>query len=299
MSFVVARSSHAVLNFILATFALIALTLVLASSASAQQDNFANGDGHDGNVTFNAAGTFSPNAVAPIPGALTAGATSVTIGTVRAGAGANAVGFANNRLVMIYQSNGTSATPTSADQTAYPLSTSTAGHWEFARASTVAGSVLTLSAPLIYNYPAGTAQAIAVPEWANLTVSNAGVNITAQNWNGSSGGVVSVLVQTLASFTAAGTVSANSAGFRGGIAYNENAGATTDCPTTQYNAPSVAAPYANKGEGFYTAGYTASTPATTTTQAGRGNYIHAGGGGNCFNAGGGGGGNGGQGGLGG
>jgi hypothetical protein len=130
-------------------------------------------------------------------------------------------------------------------------------------------------------------------------VNNAGANINAQAWDGSSGGVVSFLVQGTVNFSAAGTVSANALGFRGGLTYNENPGGATGCLTTTYDSPAAGGTYGLKGEGFAPSDFATATPATVASTQARGNSINAGGGGNCFNAGGGGGGNGGQGGVGG
>ncbi len=299
MSFVPARSKHVLIHAAILTITLVAVAIFGATSVQAQPDTFLNGDGHDGTPAAFGAGTYVPNAVAPVTGAVAVGASALTMGTVRAGSGTGNVGFNNGRLVMVYQTNDSSLNPTSGSQTAYPLSSSTAGHWEFARISTVAGSTLNFTAPLIYAYASGSTQVIAVPEWAALTVNNAGANINAQAWNGSSGGVVSFLVQGTVNFSAAGTVSANALGFRGGLTYNENAGGATGCLATTYDSPAAGGTYGLKGEGFAPSDFATATPATVASTQARGNSINAGGGGNCFNAGGGGGGNGGQGGVGG
>lgn len=281
--------------------ALIALftVLALAPQAGAQQDNFLNGNGSiTGTTTFGNA-TYVPNAVAPVSGAVAAGATSLTMGTVRNGSGGTSgthnVGFANNRLVMIYQTNGWGSTPTSGSQSDASLSSSTPGHWEFARISTVSGSTLNFTNPLIYAYSSGNTQVIAVPEYVDVSVNNAAARINAPSWDGTSGGVLVMLATGTVSVTSGAQISANGLGFRGGQSYVEN-NSTTDCPTNQMNTPSSNftgnnSPYGMKGEGFYVAGYRSTTPANASTQQGKGNYLNAGGGGNCFNAGGGGGSN--------
>jgi hypothetical protein len=295
MSNVSVRSKHFVVQAVMMAATLFAIALMSATSAHAQADNFLNGDGHDGTVTF-PAGTHVPNAVAPVSGAVPAGATSISIGTTVAGSGSNAVGFAANRLVMVYQSNGAATPPTSGNQTAYALSNSTAGHWEFGRLLSATATTLTFTNPLINTYAAGATQVIAVPEYNGVTIAT-GATINAPAWNGTTGGVVAILAQGTISVAGTGTVTASGLGFRGGLSYLNNAGQVHNCSATAYDSPGTDG-FGMKGEGFYAAAYATSTPGTNG-QHGRGNQLNAGGGGNCFNGGGGGGGNVGQGGLGG
>ena len=145
--------------------AIIALMLVFgATRADAQNDNFLSGDGHDGAATFGNA-TFVPNAVAPVSGGISAGAMSITRGTVRAGTGAGNVTFANGRLVMIAQMTGWTGTATSGSQVATDITSSRVGKYEFARISTVAGSTLNFTSALVNSFDAGSTQVIAVPEY--------------------------------------------------------------------------------------------------------------------------------------
>src|SRR3954452_22054 len=108
------RTSRA---FLVAAVSLIAM-LAFATTAFGQADTFLNGDGQDGTPANFGNATFVPNAVAPVSGAVSAGATSLTHGTVRAGSGTGNVTFAANRLVLIVQSTGYSGSPTSGDQSA-------------------------------------------------------------------------------------------------------------------------------------------------------------------------------------
>jgi hypothetical protein len=293
MSNVPVRSTHALINAALVALAVFALALVGATSAHAQADNFLNGDGHDGTVTFGA-GTHVPNAVAPVSGAVPSGATSISIGTVVAGSGSNTVNFAANRLVMVYQSNGVNTPPTSGSQAAYPLANNTAGHWEFARmtAGSATTGTLTFTSPLINTYASGSTQVIAVPEYNGVTITG---TINPQAWNGATGGVLVMLASGTVNNT--GTVSAAGLGFRGALSYVNNASAAHNCSLTAYDSPGTDG-FGLKGEGFYSTAYATATPGANATH-GRGNQLNAGGGGNCFNAGGGGGGNVGQGGQGG
>src|SRR4051794_9524634 len=73
--------------------------LAFASVASAELDAFSTGDGHEGAYTI-PAGTTTLNYVAPLTASASAGASSLTIGTVRAsGAAAAAAQFEAGRLV--------------------------------------------------------------------------------------------------------------------------------------------------------------------------------------------------------
>jgi hypothetical protein len=312
-------SAHIVLRSLLLAVAValsfLAALLIGVGAASAQQDNFLNGTGIDGPATFadsngGSAGNppYIPNAVAPVSGAVPQGAISLTMGTKVPGSGANSVDFTDGRLVMIYQSNGVTGTPTSGDQSVTTLSSSTAGHWEFARVTTVSGSTLNFSpaAPLIYSYPAGTAQVIAVPEYTTMTLSLAATRVDARPWNGTSGGVLVTLANNTINFSGNGAeMRASGLGFRGGNTWINNpdppfTGDTAGkCEINMLIGTALDSPLPFKGEGFWSTGYKVAPPVTDVRQIGRGNYLQGAGGGNCFNAAGAGGGNAGSGGSGG
>jgi len=283
---------------------ILAALLLAVGSASAQQDTFLNGDGHDGNVNINSGTVHYPNALAPVVGSVNAGDTSLVRGTVTAGSGTGAVTFAPGRLVLVLQTTGWAGATSSGDQSAVDMSGSGVGKWEFARIDSISGgNTFNFLVPLINSYPNATTQVVAVPEYDNYTITG-NRQASARAWNGSVGGVVAVLAQSTLHMTAANSrLQADGVGFRGAMSYDENnATAITNCPTTLMDGQTDGVPdypAGMKGEGIYPTAFKATTPATAFVQEGRGNYLNGGGGGNCFNAGGGGGGNGGTGGRGG
>lgn len=268
---------------ICATSILFAL-LILSANASAQLDTFSTGDGHETTVTFS--GTTTLNYVAPLNAAASAGASSLTIGTVRNGSStATQTRFEAGRLVLIIQSSGyPSGSAPSGTQTDINLSYNNVGRWELARIDsgyTLGSSTVPLTAPLENSFAATGAQVIAVPEYTTVSMA-AGNTLTGHAWNGSSGGVVAFLANSTVSIS--GTVNANGLGFRGGQQHVQSG--NNDCTgLDDVNG-------GGKGEGIVLGAYGAS-------YLSRGNIANGAGGGNCHNAGGGGGGNGGRGGVGG
>lgn len=191
-------------------------------------------------------------------------------------------GFSAGDLVMVYQAQEVmavdSGTPGPLDLTA-----TGAGRFELARVARLdGGTTLELTAPMNAAFPGGgLAQVVVVPEFTSVTIST-GSALTAQPWNGSSGGVIAFLSQ--GAVVNNGEITATGAGFRGGLS-----NVTQTCTGS---GGLDGAPNAGKGEGLAQGRYGASF-------AGRGNVGNAGGGGDTCNGGGGGGGNGGEGGKGG
>ncbi|HYV48417.1 MAG TPA: hypothetical protein VFA20_26335 [Myxococcaceae bacterium] len=229
------------------------------------------GDGHWGPLNLRYA-TASLNRSTPLQGA--------SAGTVLPVA--STAGFSAGDLVMVYQAQEVMALDSG---TAGPLDlTATgAGRFELARVARVdGGTALELDAPLSAAFPGGgLAQVMLVPEFTSVTIST-GSMLTAQPWNGSSGGVITFLSQ--GAVVNDGEITATGAGFRGGLS---NTNQTCTGPGGLDGVPN-----AGKGEGLVQGRYGASF-------AGRGNVGNGGGGGDTCNAGGGGGGNGGEGGKGG
>ena len=211
-----------------------------------------------------------------------AGASTITLG--------NATGITANDVLMIYQAQG--ATISSVNTAAYGAVSSlgNAGRYELVSVLSVAGNVITLSpacgaAPLKFSYDNGS-QVIRVPQYTSLTI-NAGATLQAPAWNGSTGGVMPLLVQ--GSLTINGALSATGAGFRGGVLDNATTAAATDVALYRGAAPEDGA---EKGESI--AGFQAQYD-LLSGRYGRGAPANGGGGGNAHNGGGGGGANGGTG----
>ncbi len=264
--------------------------LSLPRAAHGEADVFGTGDGHLGALSVGAKDSVI-NVYAPVAEAVAGGATAVKIGSSAPAGGA----FQAGDLVLLWQAAGLPA-PVSGNPTAVDLSTSQVGRWELARVlqiETSGGTVLRLTQPLVTTggFPASTSQVVKVPEYTTVTLAD-DANVRALPWNGASGGIVAFLAQGAVTLAATAAVTADGAGFRGGVLQNA-AAAFYGC--VGYDGIAQFG-YAAKGEGVATVDYDAATP---VLHGGRGNAANGGGGGDCYNAGGGGGGNGGRGGQGG
>ena len=138
------------------------------------------------------------------------------------------------------------------------------GFYEFAvAAGAVSGGSVGIAAGLVYSYryraASGTNgqsafQVIRVPQYSSATVSG---TLSALNWNGSVGGIVAMDV--FGTLTINGTVTANGAGFRGGLgrSLTGGAGANTDFLTSY-----LVATNGSKAEGIAGSPYYMNRPAT-------------------------------------
>ncbi|MBI3509936.1 MAG: hypothetical protein HY064_04680, partial [Bacteroidetes bacterium] len=124
---------------------------------------------------------------------------------------------------------------------------------------------------------------IRVPRYTTLTI-NAGGTLTADDWNGTIGGVLAVEVQGNVTINAGGSINLDGKGFRGGNLGSDNAAAngSNTCSTTDSTLGAA------KGEGV--AGY-GSEYTVFGGRYGRGAPANGGGGACAHNAGGGGGAN--------
>jgi hypothetical protein len=162
---------------------------------------------------------------------------------------------------------------------------SSAGNYEVAVISSVSrtSGVLTqivINSPFAKTFNTGANSSVQVISYPVLGSGGftTTADITAVPWNGSTGGVVAFRVN--GTLTLNHNISADNAGFQGGLI---NAGNAGSCDGTVYR---IAANdlNANKGEGIYKI-------SNTSYAAGRGKILNGGGGGNSHNAGGGGGSN--------
>jgi hypothetical protein len=155
-----------------------------------------------------------------------------------------------------------------------------AGNYEFGTICLVDGSTVTFEDNLTNTYaPAGRVQLIRVPQYIDAVVNGP---LSAQPWNGTTGGVLAF--EASSSLTLNADISVSGLGFRGGVYAN---GSGT-CPTALSQATSYFYTQASgfggqKGEGI--AAYAAGQ------EYGRGAQANGGGGGNNHNSGGAGGGN--------
>jgi len=245
--------------------ALFVATLALPVLARAEADDLLLGNGHHGPFSVTTA-NVSVNPHTPVSAAIPAG--SWTANVVRTS------GFQPGDVVLIVQSTGL-ADRASGDQAAISLDAVNVGRYELVRLATVSVGRLGFASAIQGNYDLTGTQVVLVPEYTTVTISAAG-RLVAPAWDGASGGIVAFLATGAVSND--GVISANGAGFRGGVR-------TVDWYVPPVNCPALdeASPRAErKGEGLVPARFTA-------TSTGRGNSTSGGGGANCINAGGGGG----------
>ena len=199
---------------------------------------------------------------------------------------ASAAGFAATDKVLIIQMKGATAS-TAATATFGSVSNyDNAGNYEFAIISSIAGTTLTFSSSLTNTYDvAGLVQVVRIPVYTAATVTAA---LTAQAWNGITGGIL--VFEVTGTLTLNANIDVSGRGFRGGSALSN--GFSYPCGLTDYYYTGTTFDNAaSKGEGI--------SAILTGYELGRGAWANAGGGGNSHNGGGGGGSNGGAGGVGG
>lgn len=196
-------------------------------------------------------------------------------------------------MILIYQAQGANFTDTTDTAAWGSFSYNNAGAYEFAVVSSISGNNITLdssnSTPYScggisnsYDTVNGSVQVVRVPQYSDLTI-NSGASVIGSGWNGSTGGIVALIVQ--GALIINGEINANGQGFRGGVDINSNyILGVIDYRTTD----NVRA--AQKGESIL--GYQGNYDTNGLGQYGRGAPANGGGGGNDTNSGGGGGANG-------
>jgi gliding motility-associated-like protein len=159
------------------------------------------------------------------------------------------------------------------------------GHYEFATVTSLYGNEVGFQFSLLHDYEvAGKVQLIRVPQYTNVIVTN---TLTAQDWNGNTGGVL--VLEVSGTLTLNAPISVNGKGFRGAFSSQNPDGGCGN--HTDYFYPVSSGFGAEKGEGI--------AEVNNTMNGGRGALGNGGGGGNKHNTGGGGGSNGSRGGRGG
>ena len=92
------------------------------------------------------------------------------------------------------------------------------GNFELAKINSIAGNTITLSSHLTRSYDvAGNIQIVSVPQYVNATVTG---TLTAQNWNGVTGGVLAFIVSGTLTLNA--NIDLSGKGSRGGTASNNS-----------------------------------------------------------------------------
>lgn len=315
-----ARSNSA-WGVIWGTFAAITLAALLPSSSAAQVCGSPGKDGPGGTLS-GIVNTYFPGT-----GTANSGTTSISVGASNIFGAATPIAAGDLLLVIqtqdasINSNNSSSYGDGAGGATANGVTNlNSTGRFEFVVAnnavSTGGGTITIRGAGLTYSYVRAAAtsskgqstfQVIRIPQYSSATLSS---TLTAAPWDGTSGGIL--VLDVAGNLTAAGTVSVDGLGFRGGGAQQWNGGAGSQ---TDYRTSASITTNGSKGEGI--AGtpryvYDGSTVNDTLTDGypngsmGRGAPGNAGGGGtdgnpsaNDQNTGGGGGSNGGAGGVGG
>jgi gliding motility-associated-like protein len=195
-------------------------------------------------------------------------------------------GFNVGDKVLIMQMKGATVDLTNTAAFGTINSYGNAGGYEFKTISSISGSTIlfTTSISSIYNI-ANSIQLVRVPQYTNPTVTG---TLTAQPWNGSTGGVL--IFDVSGTLTLQADIDVTATGFRGGSASGNAPDYIYGQENYFYNASEIKLG-APKGESIaqMVPGY----------ESGKGAFANGAGGGNAHNAGGGGGSNGGIGGNGG
>lgn len=196
----------------------------------------------------------------------------------------NAAGFAAGNRVLVIQMKGVDIDQSNSTAFGTVTNYNNAGNYEFATVASVSGNNIFFANQLLNTYDvAGFVQIVQVPQYTNLTVTTP---ITAQPWNGTSGGVIAI--EASGSVTLNADIDASDLGFRAGIV-SLNMGYQCDLMDYYYD---ITSPHGGrKGEGIF--------ELPNSIINGRGKNANGGGGGNNTNSGGAGGSNGGAGGRGG
>ncbi len=252
--------------------------LFLSSFTEAQR-------GKDGALTVSS--TLYINEYTALTANAAIGNTSITVANSALNSNSRFAGnLSPGDLVMIIQMQGASILSHVYDSTWGSITSyNNCGLYELREVLSVPNSTtINFTCPLINNYSdTGSVQVVRVPRYSTVAV-NAGGVITADAWNGQTGGIIAA--EVLGSTSINGSINADTLGFRGGQLVN-----MSGASHSVYNFDSSAHNGGEKGEGI--AGFEASY----TIYGGpycRGAAANGGGGGDAWNTAGGGGGNGGN-----
>ncbi len=192
----------------------------------------------------------------------------------------DATNFQLGMKVLLIQMQGASINESNTASFGSILQLNTAGNFEKGEITNIIGNSIFLKHQLVHQYnPSGAVQLISIPEYENAVVTNL---LTAQAWDGSTGGVLVFTVDETLTLNA--PISTTSKGFRGGEINSvspNNCSWLFDPSGYFYEIDDWRG--AKKGEGI--------AAFLTDKEAGRGAQANGGGGGNDHNAGGGGGAN--------
>ncbi|MDX2283675.1 MAG: T9SS type A sorting domain-containing protein [Bacteroidia bacterium] len=269
-----AALAGAVFFFALLAFALFQMT---EQQQSASADTL-NSDGRSGSLTVSSARVVVNTSTAL---AQDAGAGALTLQVASAAALHGTVPMTEGECLLVIQMQGASILTANDTSFGQISSYNGAGYYEFVRLKSISGNEISLKEAIHRNFSAsGKTQVIRVPQYESLTVAS-GASLTAQAWDGSTGGVLALLAESV-TIEAGGTVTTSGLGFRGGTVKN-----SYGWSVTAYRS-NTATDGGEKGESV--AG-SATEYTALGARYGRGAPANGGGGGNAHNAAGGGGAN--------
>jgi fimbrial isopeptide formation D2 family protein/uncharacterized repeat protein (TIGR01451 family) len=253
--FQVLRGTHSVFGVIWGSIVAIVLIALLPAQSMAQVCASPGNDGPGGTLT-GVVNTYFPGS-----GTANAGTSSVSVGASNIFGAATPIAAGDLLLIIQTQDASINSNNTSSygdGNNGAPASGVTnlnsAGRFEFAVATnavSTSGGTINLKAGLTYSYNRAAAtsskgqttfQVIRVPQYSSATLSS---GLTAAAWDGTSGGIL--VIDVAGNLTAAGTVSVDGLGFRGGGTqqWSGGSGANTDYRSLASNTTN-----GSKGEGI-------------------------------------------------
>jgi len=194
----------------------------------------------------------------------------------------SATNFSVGDRVLLIQMQGASIDQSQSSSFGTISSFNNAGNYEFQTICTVTGNDITLTYDILNAYSTtGSVQLVRIPVYTDALIS--GSNLTAQAWNGTTGGILAIEVDGTLDF-GSNDIDVSGFGFRGGTSVTSGQGCSSwGVDGNYYTSSSSSDQKAYKGEGIaeYISG----------RECSRGPQANGGGGGNNHNGGGGGGAN--------
>lgn len=192
-------------------------------------------------------------------------------------------GISPGDYVLVVQMNGVEIDQSNTSDYGNILNYGSAGLYEIAQVESITPTSITFVNALLNAYDfSGIVQFVICPNYTNVNVTS---QLTAQPWDGNTGGVLFLHANTV---SLSANINVSNLGFRGGLV-SANYYSASNCSSLDYSTTLQLGAF--KGEGVFIT--------SNSTNFGRGKNANGGGGGNNLNAGGAGGGNGGAGGKGG
>jgi hypothetical protein len=171
-------------------------TVIVSQLVLAQLDL---GTARNGDLVVDAGVTIEVNSASGLVAAAPAGTGILTV--------FDPTLFKSQQLLLLVQMQ-VDSLPAASDAGIIDLDATPAGQYEFARVLSVSGAQVALTQPLAQGF-IERSQAVVVPEFRSAVVDG---TVSAPAWNGSSGGIVAMLVA--GELKGTGTIAASGAGFR-------------------------------------------------------------------------------------